>query len=302
MIPCAERARFLKTGGEAVAACIKLARYHTGRDHVVQIGYNGWLNSLASRARIDPRSSTVSTPPGVPAALSALHHAVNWNDLETLEKLFSGIGKQVAALVVAADYATMKEGTTFYPFLRELANKYGTVLVFDEIVTGFRIALGGVQEYFGVTPDLAVFAKGIANGMPLSVYCGKAEIMDKLDRATVSSTYGGEALSLAAAKATLSTYQTEHVIDHIWQKAESAWSGFNRLFTHYGIPGKLVGLPPCIAIVFDERAPGDLPERFYRSAYRHGISLYNIPYVTFSHQDVDIAETLKRLELAIREI
>ena len=216
---------------------------------VTTVGLTAWQ----AVARMDPRSSTVSTPPGVPAALSALHHAVNWNDLQTLETLFSGIGKQVAALVVAADYATMKEGTTFYPFLRELANKYGTVLVFDEIVTGFRIALGGVQEYFGVTPDLAVFAKGIANGMPFSVYCGKAEIMDKLDHATVSSTYGGEALSLAAAKATLSTYQTEHVIDHIWQKAESAWSGFNRLFTHYGIPGKLVGLPPCIAIVFDEQ-------------------------------------------------
>ena len=233
----------------------------------------------------------------MPAALSALHHAVNWNDRETLETLFSSIGEQVAALVVAADYATMQEGKTFYPFFRELTDRYGTVLVFDEIVTGFRIAIGGVQEYFGVTPDLAVFAKGIANGMPLSVYCGQAGIMDKLDTATVSSTYGGEALSLAAAKATLLTYQTQPVIAHIWQKAERVWSGFNNLFTQYGIPGKLLGLWPCIAITFDGSAPTDLPERFYRAAYRNGISLYNIPYVTFSHQDADIAETrMERLE------
>jgi glutamate-1-semialdehyde 2,1-aminomutase len=302
VVPCAERARFLKTGGEAVAACTKLARYHTGRDHVVQIGYNGWLNSLARGARIRPREEVRAAPPGVPEAIAALHHVAGWNDVEHLQKLFGEIGEQVAALVVAADYARMAQGGTFYPFLRELCDRHGAVLVFDEIVTGFRIATGGVQEHFGVTPDLSVFAKGVANGMPLGVYCGKAEIMEKLDKAIVSSTYGGEALSLAAARACIQTYRDEPVIKHLWRQGERVWSGLDDLFKQNGIPCRMQGLHPCIAITFGQDAPDDMEDRFYRAAYRHGVSLYQIPYVTYSHQDSDIDETLERMEKAVKEL
>lgn len=302
VIPCAERARFLKTGGEAIAACIKLARYYTGRDHVVQIGYNGWLNSLASGGRTRPGQVAASVPPGVPAALSSLHHAAGWNDAEGLEELFAESGDRIAALVVAADYVRMPDGKSFYPFLRELTEKHGAVLIYDEIVTGFRLAIGGVQEHFGVTPDLAVFAKGMANGMPLSVYCGKAEIMDKLDKAIVSSTYGGEALSLAAAKATITTYRTQDVIQHIWEKAERLWTGTNDLFATHAIAAEMKGLWPCAAIVFSPDAPEGLRERFYRAAYRSGVSLYDLSYVNFSHHDSDIAETLERMDRALREL
>jgi glutamate-1-semialdehyde 2,1-aminomutase len=302
VVPCAERARFLKTGGEAVAACIKLARYHTGRDHVVQIGYNGWLNSLARGARIRPREVVRSAPAGVPEALAALHHTADWNDVERLQGLFGEIGGQVAALVVAADYARMPEGESFYPFLRALCDRHGAVLVFDEIVTGFRVATAGVQEHFGVTPDLSVFAKGVANGMPLGVYCGKAEIMEKLDKAVVSSTYGGEALSLAAAKACIQTYRSEPVIKHLWRQAERAWSGLDGLFRQHGVPCRMKGLWPCMTIAFGQDAPPDLEDRFYRAAYSHGVSLYQIPYVTYSHQDSDIDETLERMEKAVREL
>jgi hypothetical protein len=103
---------------------------------------------------------------GVPKALSALHHACGWNETGALQELFSMYSGQIAALVIAADYARMDEGRTFYPFVRELAGEHGTLLIFDEIVTGFRVALGGVQEHFGVSPDLAVFAKGIATRLP----------------------------------------------------------------------------------------------------------------------------------------
>jgi glutamate-1-semialdehyde 2,1-aminomutase len=302
IIPCAERARFLKTGGEAVAACIKLARYHTGRDHVVQIGYNGWLNSLARGARIRPREVVHSAPPGIPEAFAALHHAGNWNDPPGLEKLFAEFKGRIAALVVAADYATMPEGKTFYPFLRTLCDKHGTVLVFDEIVTGFRIANGGVQEHFRVTPDMAVFAKGVANGMPLGVYCGKAEIMDKLDKAIVSSTYGGEALTLAAAKACIKTYMSEPVIEHLWKKGERVWTGLEALCKKHGVPCRMRGLWPCISLSFEKGAPEDLPARFFRAAYKHGVSLYDIPYVTYSHQDADLDETLERMEGAVSEL
>jgi len=189
-----------------------------------------------------------------------------------------------------------------HPFVRELTRRHGTVLILDEIVTGFRIALGGVQEHFGVAPDLAVFAKGIANGMPLSVYCGRAEIADRLDKAIVSTTYGGEALSLAAAKATITTYREQDVIAHLWSKGEALWRGVNALFERHGVPAEAVGFWPCPAFTFAPDAPADLPERFFRAAYRNGVSLYAVSYVSFSHQDADIAETLERLERGIREL
>jgi len=299
VIPCAERARFLKTGGEAIAACIRLARYHTGRDHVIHIGYNGWLNSLASGGRSLPGAVAETTPPGVPAALAALHHACGWNDRERLEEIFAQAGDQIAAVVVAADYARIAEGETFYPFLRELTNQHAAVLIYDEIVTGFRVALGGVQEYFGVTPDLAVFAKGIANGMPLAVYCGKAEIMEKLDKVIVSSTYAGETLSLAAAKAAITTYREQDVIGHIWRQGEKLWQGVNALFQKYGIPGAAEGFAACPFLSFPSN---EWREKFLRAAYRNGVSLYNVSYVNFSHQEEDINETLKRLEQALREL
>jgi glutamate-1-semialdehyde 2,1-aminomutase len=159
-----------------------------------------------------------------------------------------------------------------------------------------------VQEHFGVAPDLAVFAKGIANGMPLSVYCGKAEVMDKLDRAIVSSTYGGEALSLAAAKACIETYRSEPVIEHIWRQSERVWSGLDGLLQERGVPARVQGLWPCPAITFGPDAPEGLEDRFYRAAYAHGVSLYHVSYVTYSHQDSDIDETLERLQKAVKEL
>ena len=301
-LPCAERTRFLKTGGEAIAACIRLARYHTGRDHVVQIGYNGWINSLAAGGLVSPREIAESAPAGVPPALSALHHSARWNREETVTEIFDKLGDQIAALVVASGYDDAEAGKTFYPFLREITERHGAVLVYDEIVTGFRVALAGVQEYFGVTPDLAVFAKGLANGMPLSVYAGKAEIMEKLDRATVSSTYGGETLSLASAKAAIETYREKNVVAHLWDKGERLARGLGALFEKHGVPMECCGYLSSPRIQVQQGAPADLLERFLRGCYRNGVSFYTVAYVNFSHQDADIDETLERAERGIQEL
>ena len=176
------------------------------------------------------------------------------------------------------------------------------MLVFDEIVTGFRVALGGVQEHFGVTPDLAVFAKGVANGMPLAVYCGKAEIMEKLHQAVVSSTYGGETLSLAAAKASIETYLNENVIDYFWRMGEKMWSGANAIYKEHDLPMEWQGFWPCPQLVYGPDAPKDLRERFMRAAYANGLSLYQVSYVTFSHKDADIDEALERMDKVAQQI
>jgi len=302
-VPCAEQARFLKTGGEAVAACIRIARAFTGRDHVIQIGYNGWLNSLGSEAALLPGRRATAVPHGVPACLRALHHVTAWGDIPGAGAIFEEFPRGVAAVVVAADYETMDRGAAFLPALRDLANKQGAVLIFDEIVTGFRIARAGIQEYFGVTPDLAVFAKGIANGMPLSVYCGRREIMKVCEEgATVTSTLGGETLSLAAARAVLLVLDREDVIGHLWRRGEAMWGGLNRIFQERGIPAQMKGFWPCPAMAFAPDAPKDVRERIYRAAFRHGVSFGPINYVNYSHKDADIAEALERMSRAVASL
>lgn len=299
VIPCAEQARFLKTGGEAISACIRLARFVTDHEHIIQIGYNGWLNSLASGGRILPGQVAQSAPPGVPLCLSSLHHACGWNDIKAVEQVFSDFSGQIAGVVVAAGYSDMGAGATFYPTLRKLTHDEGCLLIFDEIVTGFRVAIGGVQEYFGVVPDLTVFSKGIANGMPLSVYAGKRSIMSELQKVIVSSTFGGETLSLAASKACILTYKNEDVIKHLWKQGEKMWTGLDNIFQKYNIPAKIQGFHPCPQIIFYQN---DMRDKFFRLAYRNGVSLYDIPYVTYSHRDSDIDEALSRLEKACSEI
>ena len=166
----------------------------------------------------------------------------------------------------------------------------------------FRVAVAGVQEYFNVTPDLAVFAKGVANGMPLSVYCGKREVMQGANEAVISSTYGGETLSLAAAKAAITTYRAEDVIGHLWRMAEKMVGGCNDLFAKYGFPVELKGLGPAATFHPGPALPADFQEQLFRAAYRNGVSLYGLPYVTYSHAEADIDEALDRLDRALAEI
>jgi glutamate-1-semialdehyde 2,1-aminomutase len=301
-IPCAERVRFLKTGGEAIAACIRLARHYTNREHIIQIGYNGWLNSLSSTGMHLPGRKTMGKVPGVPDELSKLHHSVAWNDREGILQLFEQLNGKVAAVVVAAGYEDIGAGKDFYPYLRKLTGQEGTLLIFDEIVTGFRLALGGVQEYFDVTPDLAVFAKGLANGMPLSTYLGKTEIMECLDKVTISSTYGGETLSLAAAKATINFYMNNDVIGHLWKVGKLFFDGFAELLREYCIPAVIKGMPPLSFIYFTPETPKSYMDNFYRNIFLSGVNLYNGGYVNYSHQTVDIEEALQRIERGIKKI
>jgi glutamate-1-semialdehyde 2,1-aminomutase len=303
VIPSAEKVRFLKTGGEACAGCIKIARAYTGKDHIIQIGYNGWLNTVAAGARLNPREEAKGAPKGIPLPVSELFHSVGWGDTATVEKLFSVYEGKIAAVIVAAGYANMEIGATFYPFLREITQKNGALLIYDEIVTGFRIATAGAQEYFNVVPDLSVFAKGMANGMPLSVFCGKAEIMDVMSQgAVVSSTNGGETLSLAVCKAVVELYRKENVTAYLWKVGEKLWTSVNKIFEKYNVPCQVKGFWPCPTFVSTEGAPKDLTSRILRAAFKHGVSLYSTSYVNYSHKDEDIEETLERMDKAIAEV
>jgi glutamate-1-semialdehyde 2,1-aminomutase len=276
-----------------MAAAIKLARAFTGRSLILTSGYHGWLQ-------------TVHHQPGIPAGVAENVLTYDYGDLEAVEALLKQHAGRVAAVTLSGSYADMTPEDSFPVALRRLTEEHGVLLVIDEIVTGFRLAIGGWHAYYGLKPDLAVFSKGMANGMPLSVYLGRRDIMELAQRgATISSTFSGETLSLAAACAVLDIYQREPVIQRLWEAGSRLRDGMVRIFQRYNLPIDIPGLPPCPRFVFDaamlQRGPRLRAALFAAMAHR-GVLLYDVPYVNYAHADQDIDQTLDRLEDACRAI
>lgn len=190
VVPCAEMSRFLIGGNEATSGAIRLARHITKRDHIAKCGYHGFQDwSICTK---EGRNA------GVPEILKTLTHDFIYNDPKSLEKIFAEYPEKIA-VVILEPASSEKPENDFLDKVKEIAHRHGALLVFDEMVTGFRWALGGAQEYFGVVPDVACFGKAISGGYPLSVISGKAEFMKRMDEVFVSTTFGGFTLGLAAA-------------------------------------------------------------------------------------------------------
>ncbi len=200
LVPSAEMVRFGKNGSDATAAAVRLARAYTARDHVAVCGYHGWQDWFIGSTTRDK---------GVPKAVSDLTHSFSYNDLDSLQRIFETI-PDIACVVMEPMNSTYPE-PGFLEGVQGLAKKYGAVLIFDETITGFRFSAGGAQELFGITPDLSTFGKGMANGFPLSAVVGKREIMMEMENVFISGTFGGELLSLAAAREVLTLHMKRDV-------------------------------------------------------------------------------------------
>lgn len=205
MVPCAEMVRFGKNGSDATAGAIRVARAYTKKEHVLVCGYHGWQDWYIGST---PRNL------GVPKSTSDLTHTFNYNDIDSLEKLLKEFEGDVAAVILEPVNVFPPEDN-FLQKVKDLTHQHNAVLVFDETITGFRYANGGAQELFGVTPDLATFGKGLANGYPVSAVAGKREIMKLMEEIFFSFTFGGETLSLAASLATLNKLQNGPILETI---------------------------------------------------------------------------------------
>ena len=193
MVPCAEMVRFGKNGSDTTTGAIRLARAFTGRDHIAMCGYHGWhdwSNGVSGRNL------------GVPQAVKDLTHVFRYNDIDTLYNLFLDRPGQYAAVIMEPMNREFPEDG-FLHKVQELAHANGALFILDETITGFRFSVGGAQEYFDITPDIATFGKAIANGYPLSAIAGREEVMQTMNNIHFSFTNAGECLSLAAAKETL---------------------------------------------------------------------------------------------------
>jgi glutamate-1-semialdehyde 2,1-aminomutase len=293
MVPHVEMVRFLKTGGDAISACVRLARAITERDRIVITGYHGWHDAFAS-----PKSA------GIPSVIRDLTLRCPYGDNDALAQIFARHGEEIAA-VVTQPYDGGPDATGVFPSkAKEVTQQFGALLIFDEIVTGFRLARGGGAEFFGVAPDLVAYAKAFANGFPLAAFAGRAKYMNALDRTLITTTYGGETLSLAASLATLRTMREEPVHKEIWQRGSDLMEGLASIMRAHDLPGRIIGLPPHFKLVFlsgDDERDKHLYNSFYGSLFRHGVFSDGFWILSYAHQKNDLEETLAAATIAAKE-
>ncbi|MFI5312370.1 MAG: aminotransferase class III-fold pyridoxal phosphate-dependent enzyme [Gemmatimonadales bacterium] len=271
VVPCAERVQFLKTGAEAVAAAVRIARTYTGRDVVVGSGYFGWLDWSA-------------TAGGVPGGVRQDYRPVPFDDVAALERAASEAGDRLAAIVLEPVVERLPSDA-WIARAKELCVASGAALVFDEIKTGFRLATGGYQEYAKVTPDLAAFGKAMANGFPLSAVCGRADLMDALKKTWISSTLASEATALAAAGAVIDWHSAGDVCENLARAGKEMREAVSVALKASGLAGVHVeGLDPMWFLRFDSP---EVEARFLRSAVTHGAlfkrGAYN--FASLAHDD-----------------
>ena len=273
IVPCAERVRFLKTGAEAVAAAVRIARAATGRTHVVGSGYFGWLDWWTDAA-------------GVPAGAHADFTAVPFDDVSALRAAVRAAGAKLAAIVIEPVVERLPSAE-WIAEARALCDAAGALLIFDELKTGFRLAAGGYQAYANVTPDLAAFGKAMANGFPLAAVVGRAAPMEEgCGRTWISSTLAGEAVALAAAAAVLERHEETDVCGALWRIGAEMRHGVGAAMRGSGIEGvSMEGIDPMWLLRWDEPAR---ESAFLGAALGHGVlfkrGAYN--YAAMPHDDL----------------
>jgi len=295
LIPSAEMSLFVLTGSDATSTAIRLARSYTGKTKIIRCGYHGWHDWC------------VETKGGIPKKLYEDVYEVHYNDLEELETLLKTNKDDMAAVIItpfghplAAEMQEPKKG--YLEAVKALTHKYGAVLIFDEIRTGFRVSIGGAQEYYGVRPDLSVFGKAIANGHPLGVVCGREDIMKRgeLD-VFISSTFFSNSTGYVAALKTIEILQRDKIIDAVWEKGKYLMDGIKKhLKTYESVGAELTGIPPMMFITFkkdDNKTYKDKRTDFYTQLIRRKVFLqpYHHGYVCYRHTKEDLTYTVNAI-------
>lgn len=294
VIPCAERIRFLKTGAEATQAATRIARAFTGRELVIRGHYHGWHEWCIAGTAKDG---------GVPAAYREKAVEAHYNGIGEYEMLFRKFPGQIAAAILEPiEFEPPKDG--FLQKLKDLCHENGALLVFDEVVTGFRYAIGGAQSHFGVVPDVAAFGKGIASGYPLSAVAGRAEVVEGArDKIFISSTFGGETLSLAACLATLSVMESEPVHARLWEVSDRLREGFNAAAVRAGSSIRCIGYGPRLGFDFKPLAgcdPAELKTLFMQEIVKRGVFFVWNMLPSYATTDRDVADALGAFEESLQ--
>lgn len=290
VVPGADSVRFSKTGCDVTTAAVRLARAYTGRAKVLCCGYHGWH---------DWYIGTTSRGAGVPSATRSLTEVVPYNDLFSV---MEALDDQVACVILEPTIFEEPD-PDYLRVLKRACEAAGALLVFDEMWTGFRVALGGAQQRFDVTADLACFSKAVANGMPLSVLTGRADVMRLLEEDVFFfTTFGGEALSLAAAKATIEDLRDLEVPARLELAGKQLQEGYNRLAAKKGLSHTRASGLPCRTIInFDPAAGDPLLQKslVQQELIRHGVLWTGFHNLSFAHGEQEIAHVLLAYDRAL---
>jgi glutamate-1-semialdehyde aminotransferase len=294
IVPCADRVRFGKTGSEVTSAAIRLSRAATGRDRVIVMGYHGWHDWYVG---------STSRRRGVPLAVQSLTHGVSFGDLDGLRGLFDDHPGEVACVILEpVGLREPHEGEL--DAIRDLVHANGALLVFDEVISGFRLAPGGAQERYGVVPDLACFGKALGNGMPVSALAGRADVMDELEDVFFSGTHGGEALSLAAVRATLQVMRDEPVHEHLWRLGSVLQHGIRDRIAANGLDGVVSasGAAPWTLVAVNEPHPErdgmSVRTLIQQELLKAGILFNGSNFICYAHTEADIERAIVAYDAA----
>ncbi|OGO77947.1 MAG: glutamate-1-semialdehyde 2,1-aminomutase [Clostridiales bacterium GWB2_37_7] len=299
IIPSAEMVVLCKTGSDATSIATRVARAYNDKDKILRCGYHGWHDWC------------VEVQGGVPKQVSDLTIEFEYGDLNVLEDVLKQHANEAACIIITPVGHPLAHPVTAPPEgylqgVRELADKYNVVLIFDEIRTGFRVSLGGAQERYGVTPDLSVFGKAMANGYPISACVGKTEFMKVLEKkAFVSSTFFPNSLEMAAAMKTIDILERDRVIEDIWTRGQKFQDATAKLIAESGVPADVSGIPPMQFITFD-KVDAQYKERrafFYTQTIRRGLFIqpYHHGYICYRHTDADLKHALNAIGEALEE-
>ncbi|HQU72046.1 MAG TPA: aminotransferase class III-fold pyridoxal phosphate-dependent enzyme [Calditrichia bacterium] len=284
VVPNAEAVRYSKTGADVTSAAVRLSRAFTGREKVVCCGYHGWHDWYIGTS---PRRK------GVPGGSIDLVKSIPYNNLDTVK---AALSDDVACVILEPMiFEFPRDG--FLAELQTLCRANGSLLIFDEMWTGFRLALGGAQEYFEVKPDLACYSKAIANGMPISVLTGRQEVMRLLDEEVFFfTTFGGEALSLAATMATIREIRDQNVPEHLARIGAEIQNGYRAIAREAGLEGltDCIGHPARTLVTFSPEAGDPLLIKSFvqQELIRFGVLWSGFHNISFSHTAWDVQHTL----------
>jgi glutamate-1-semialdehyde 2,1-aminomutase len=304
LVPTAEMVKFGKHGSDALDGAVKLARAHTRRDHVAICSDHPFFSVS------DWFIGTTPMPAGIPQWVRSHTLGFHYNDLQSVTDLFESHPGQIACLILEA--ARLDEPAPGYlAGLKELCHRNGALLVFDEMITGFRWHKSGAQHVYGVTPDLSSFGKAIANGFSLSALAGRREIMElgsyEHDRERVflmSTTHGAETHSLAAGIATMTTYRDEDVIGHLYAQGRKLRDGVNAASKDAGVDAQVQCIGRDCAVLFTTKDAEGKPSQplralFMQEMIRRGVLAPSF-VISYSHTDADVQHTIEAAAESLR--
>jgi len=298
LIPSSELSIFLKTGSDATSASIRIARAYTKRTKVMRCGYHGWHDWC------------VEMKGGIPEKFYEDVYEFRYNDLDQIADLMKKLGDQTAAIIMTPFGHPLHQKMQiprpgFLEGVRELADRYGSVLVFDEVRTCFRLRMGGAQELYGVTPDLTVLGKGMANGYAISVVTGKKDVMmAAASKLFISSTFFPNSDGYIAALKTIEILERDKVLDNIWEKGGRLLKNIQDIIDKYNVGAELSGVAPMFYITFkkdDANTQKTRRDEFYTQLIRRGFFFtpHHHAYISYRHTEEDLNKTVQAIDEAM---